>query len=237
MGFGGIRAARYLAEKGSICCWFDRNNHMFQPLLYQVATAGLEQESIAYPVRAMAREWKGTRFQLAEVTGIDFQTRTVLYDHRERHQLLRHRIGGEVFLRPQELVGGERLRNHILTSMQFTSRIPRDGLALMGWRDLKGAEFAGALIELVRLVLAKDYPELSVQAARVVMVEASDQLLAACRARERGESLPSFRYRDKGVMATYWPKCSCGVFWRQSPRFCSLGCLAPAAPLLPDRLP
>lgn len=78
MGFGGIRAARVLSGSGYEVILVDRNNyHLFQPLLYQVATAGLEQESIAHSVRAMARKWPGTRFHLAEVTGIDLAARTI----------------------------------------------------------------------------------------------------------------------------------------------------------------
>jgi len=82
MGFGGIRAARVLAGRGDDVVLVDRNNyHLFQPLLYQVATAGLEQESIAHSVRAMARKWPGTRFYLSEVTGVDFDAREVRTDN------------------------------------------------------------------------------------------------------------------------------------------------------------
>src|ERR1035437_6715222 len=81
MGFGGIRTARVLAGKGLDVILVDRNNyHLFQPLLYQVATAGLEQESIAHSVRAMARSWPGTRFQLAEVNGVDLAAHEVRTD-------------------------------------------------------------------------------------------------------------------------------------------------------------
>ena len=72
MGFGGVRAAKELAGQGMEVVLVDRNNyHLFQPLLYQVATAGLEQESIAYPIRAMVRGLPRTRFMLAEVNGFD----------------------------------------------------------------------------------------------------------------------------------------------------------------------
>src|ERR1035437_1681771 len=82
MGFGGIRAARVLAGRGLDVVLVDRNNyHLFQPLLYQVATAGLEQESIAHSVRAMARNWSGTRFHLAEVTRIDFAKHEIKTDN------------------------------------------------------------------------------------------------------------------------------------------------------------
>ncbi|HEY6837317.1 MAG TPA: NAD(P)/FAD-dependent oxidoreductase [Geobacteraceae bacterium] len=198
MGFGGIRTARVLAGSGHAVVLVDRNNyHLFQPLLYQVATAGLEQESIAHSVRAMARHWPGTRFHLAEVTGVDFEARQLLtdggpisYDYLvigagsvtnyfgldsvERHSF-----------DLKELTDAETLRNHILTAFERAVNEPDPARqrALMTFIIVgggpTGVEFAGALIELVHFVLAKDYPELSTQAARVVLVEASDRLLAA----------------------------------------------------------
>ncbi|WP_084201498.1 NAD(P)/FAD-dependent oxidoreductase [Geobacter pickeringii] len=198
MGFGGIRTARELAGKGFDVTLVDRNNyHLFQPLLYQVATAGLEQESIAYPVRAMARGWAGTRFHLAEVTGIDFDARevrtnngTIPYDYLVVGAgSVTNYFGLESVERHafdlKELVDGERLRNHVLTAFEraVVEPDPAKRRALMTFVIVgggpTGVEFAGALIELVRFVLAKDYPELSVQTARVVLVEAFDRLLAA----------------------------------------------------------
>ena len=78
-GFGGLRAASALSGKGVDVLLIDRNNyHLFHPLLYQVATASLEQESIAYPIRAMTRRWKGVNFRLAEVCGVDFDQRKLI---------------------------------------------------------------------------------------------------------------------------------------------------------------
>ena len=72
MGFGGVHAAQELAGSNLEVVLVDRNNyHLFQPLLYQVATAGLEQESIAYPVRALVRGWYNLAFRMGEVTGLD----------------------------------------------------------------------------------------------------------------------------------------------------------------------
>jgi len=197
MGFGGVRAARELAGKNLEVILVDRNNyHLFQPLLYQVATAGLEQESIAYPVRAMSRHW-GTRFHLAEVTAFDFTERQILtstgpvsYDYLiigggsvtnffGQESVERHAFD------LKKLQDAERLRNHILTAFEraVVEPDPAKRRALMTFVIVgggpTGVEFAGALIELVRYVLAKDYPELSVQAARVVLIEAVDSLLTA----------------------------------------------------------
>lgn len=199
MGFGGIHAARVLAGKGHDVVLVDRNNyHLFQPLLYQVATAGLEQESIAHSVRAMARHWQpGTRFQLAEVTSIDFtgrevhtDARTIPYDYLVIGAgSVTNFFGLEGVQRYsfdlKELKDAEVLRNHILTAFEraVLEPDPARQRALMTFVIVgggpTGVEFAGALVELVHFVLAKDYPELRTHAARVVLVESNDKLLAA----------------------------------------------------------
>ena len=167
------------------------------PLLYQVATAGLEQESIAHSIRAMARSWAGTRFQLAEVTGIDFASHHLLTDTGHIHYDYLVIGAGSVTnyfglasvernsFDLKELSDAETLRNHILTAFEraVLEQEPTRQRALMTFVIVgggpTGVEFAGALIELVHFVLAKDYPELSTQAARVVLVEATDRLLAS----------------------------------------------------------
>src|SRR2546430_1051482 len=71
-GFGGLRAARALRKAPVDVVLVDRRNyHLFQPLLYQVATAGLEPEQIARPVRAILRRQSNTEFRMTEVTGLD----------------------------------------------------------------------------------------------------------------------------------------------------------------------
>ena len=71
-GFGGLRAARALSDKDVKVTLIDRNNyHLFQPLLYQVATAGLAANEIAYPLRGILRNQKNLTFQMAEVNNID----------------------------------------------------------------------------------------------------------------------------------------------------------------------
>ncbi len=198
VGFGGLRAARILAGKGLEVLLIDRQNyHLFQPLLYQVATASLEQESIAYPIRALTRRWKGVSFRLVEVCGADLVNRKLLiaggaidYDYLilaagsvtnffglvsiERHaydlKTLDHAVD---------------LRNQILGSFEKAAREsdPAHRRALLTFVIVGGGptgiEFAGALQELIRYVLAKDYPELHVAETRIILIEATDHLLAA----------------------------------------------------------
>ncbi len=212
MGFGGIRAARVLAGNGLDVILVDRNNyHLFQPLLYQVATAGLELESIAHSVRAMARSWSGTRFQLTEATGVDFAAHKIRTDTGDiPYDFLvigagsvTNYFGLESVERfsfdLKELSDAETLRNHILTAFEraVIDPDPARKRALMTFVIVgggpTGVEFAGALIELVHFVLAKDYPELSTNAARVVLVEATDKLLASMPEKQRTYTLKKLR--------------------------------------------
>ncbi|MDD2272476.1 MAG: NAD(P)/FAD-dependent oxidoreductase [Desulfuromonadaceae bacterium] len=219
MGFGGIRAARVLAGRGLDVVLVDRNNyHLFQPLLYQVATAGLEQESIAHSVRAMARSWSGTRFHLAEVAGVNFISHEIQTDNGLLPYdylvigagSVTNFFGLESVKRHafdlKELADAEILRNHILTAFEraVIEPDPARKRALMTFVIVgggpTGVEFAGALIELVHFVLAKDYPDLNTGAARVVLVEATDKLLASMPEKLRTYTLKKLRSMSVEVL-------------------------------------
>jgi NADH:ubiquinone reductase (H+-translocating) len=196
MGFGGVRAARALAGKGLDVLIIDRRNyHLFQPLLYQVATSSLEEESIAYPVRALIRGWKGVRFRLAEVTGVDFEKRLVrMSDGEVGYDYLIVAAGGatnffglqSVEQRAFQLKGlghAVRLRNHILSVFEQADREddPDRRRALMTFVIVgggpTGVEFAGALEELIHHELSRDYPGLDMGERRILLLEAKDVLL------------------------------------------------------------
>ncbi|MBP1728207.1 MAG: FAD-dependent pyridine nucleotide-disulfide oxidoreductase family protein [Deltaproteobacteria bacterium] len=216
MGFGGVRAARELAGQGLEIVLVDRNNyHLFQPLLYQVATAGLEQESIAYPVRAMARSWPGSRFILAEVSGADLDARQlqtsagdIPYDYLiVGGGSVTNYFGNEAVARHafdlKKLADAEQLRNHILWSCEkaVAESNPERRRALMTFVIVgggpTGVEFAGALIELVHYVLSKDYPELPAREARIMLIEAADRLLLAMP--EKLSAYSARKLREMGV--------------------------------------
>lgn len=196
-GFGGLRAARALRRASVEVILVDRNNyHLFQPLLYQVATAGLEPEQIAKPVRAILRGQRNLDFRLVEVTGIEFGARRVLtsdqpiaYDYLILAVGARTNFFGltdvERFgLDLKDIPGAVRVRNHVLECFEraMLEPDPERRRALLTFVVVgggpTGVEMAGALSELVRLVLVKDYPRLNLKDVRILLLEAGDRLLA-----------------------------------------------------------
>jgi NADH dehydrogenase len=203
-GFGGLRAARALRKAPVDVILLDRHNyHLFQPLLYQVATAGLEPEQIAKPVRAILRRQRNFEFRMVEVTGLDAQARQIItaegpvsYDH------LILAVGGETNYFglesiPQHGFGLKdvpdaiRIRNHVLRQFEHAMLEPNPErrraqltFVVVGGGPT-GVEMAGALSELIRLVLVKDYPRLNIKDVRVLLLEATDRLLASMPGRLR----------------------------------------------------
>lgn len=197
-GFGGLKAARGLARAPVHVTLIDRNNyHLFQPLLYQVATAGVAPSEIAYPVRAVFRGQKNLEFQMAEVHRIDLAGRRLLTEHGELgYDYLILAAGGQTHFFGmdsvaqnafdlKELGDAVAVRNHVLTqfelaALEMDAEIRRAMLTfVVAGGGPTGVEMAGALSELIRLVLAKDFPRLRMQDARVLLLEASEKLLPA----------------------------------------------------------
>lgn len=204
MGFGGMHAARELAGSRCEVVLLDRNNyHLFQPLLYQVATAGLEQESIAYPLRALIRDWYNLQFQMREVTGLDLTGKQVLTDKGPVAYDYLILAGGSVTnffgnagvarhaFDLKRLADAERLRNAILNTFELAvqEEDPRRRGELLTFVVVgggpTGVEFAGALAELIHYVFRKDYPTLNLSECRVVLLEAAPTLLGAMPERLR----------------------------------------------------
>jgi NADH dehydrogenase len=204
-GFAGVFAARELAGTACEVLVVDRNNaHTFLPLLYQVATAAVESEHIAAPVRGILRNL-GRRaanldFCLAEVTGVDFDARLVLatgpdgaalrlpYDYL----LLAPGSVTNTFGVPgadahafslKSLEEAVRLRNHILRSFEAAAwtgdaaaRLARLCFIVVGGGPT-GVELAGAMAELMAGALTRDFPRLGLSCPCVTLVEAGDGLL------------------------------------------------------------
>jgi len=203
-GFGGLRAARALRGAPVNVVLLDRNNyHLFQPLLYQVATAGLEPEQIAKPVRAILRGQKNLDFRMMEVRGVDFAQRRLETNAGPlSYDFLVLAPGGETNFFGLEAI--ERhgfglkdipdaiaIRNRVLTCFEHAmlETDPERRRALLTFIVVgggpTGVEMAGALSELIRLVLVKDYPRLNIKDVRILLLEATDRLLAAMPERLR----------------------------------------------------
>jgi len=197
-GFGGIRVALGLAKSGVRITLVDRYNyHLFQPLLYQVATAGLSVDDIAYPIRAVFRDQKNVNFRLAEVTGVDFDNKSVVMNTGTiSYDYLVVAAGGMTNYFGMESVQKNSfgmktldesviIRNQILSMFELAAH-EKDAdkrralltFVIVGGGPT-GVESAGALAELIYHVLTQEYHKLNFKEARIVLVEASDKLLAA----------------------------------------------------------
>jgi len=203
-GFGGLNAARALRRAPVNVVLLDRNNyHLFQPLLYQVATAGLEPEEIARPVRAILRRQKNFDFRLVDVTGVDFAQRQVAtsagslaYDFLILSQGSETNFFGLDSMRQhglglKDIPDAIRIRNRVLASFEHAmlEPDPERRRAMLTFIVVgggpTGVEMAGALSELIRLVLVKDYPRLNIKDVRILLLEGTDKILAAMPERLR----------------------------------------------------
>jgi NADH:ubiquinone reductase (H+-translocating) len=196
-GFGGINAVQALRDAPVEILMVNRRNyHLFQPLLYQVATAGLSPEEITYPVRAVFRRQKNFSFRLAEVESVDLEQRLlsttsgpIPYDY------LILAVGSETNFfgissleknayELKDIGDAEGIRNHVLKMFE-RSTYTDDEVECAALRTFvvvgggpTGVESAGSLSELIRLVLTKDYPGLEAESVRVILIEMLDHILA-----------------------------------------------------------
>ncbi|HWN68253.1 MAG TPA: NAD(P)/FAD-dependent oxidoreductase [Haliangium sp.] len=199
-GFGGLYAARTLANQDVDVLLIDRENfHTFTPLLYQVATSALDPSEIAYPVRTIFHKNRNIRFLWGEVSSIDRERKHVLVDARgtfreEPYDYLILAAGSvtnffgnqeaaEVSFELKALPDAVVLRNHILKLFERAAwaedAATRDRLTTMVvvGGGATGLETAGALYELYNDVLAREFPDERLK-TRVILIEASDRLLA-----------------------------------------------------------
>ena len=208
-GFAGLKAARTLANTEVDVLLIDKNNyHTFTPLLYQVATCGLHPSDVAYPVRSIFTGTKNVHFLLGEVTNINTSEQFVIVDadtgeeRQERYDYLFIAAGSETnwFGNEQikrnsfglrDLSDAVALRHHILKLFEKAAwtedQTERDALLtfIVVGGGPTGLETAGALYELYNHVLTKEYSNGIQFKARVILLEAMDDLLSPYPAKLR----------------------------------------------------
>jgi NADH dehydrogenase len=196
-GFGGLAAAKALARAPVAVTLIDKeNHHVFQPLLYQVATAALSPAEVAWPIRRILRHQQNVRVLMAEVTGVDVDRREVLLgDRREAYDFLviasgaRHAYFGHDEWAPhapglKEIVDATAIRRRILTAFEMAEAADDAALqeklrtfVVVGGGPT-GVETAGAMAELALKSLAADFRQIDTRRARVVLAEAGPSVLS-----------------------------------------------------------
>jgi NADH dehydrogenase len=199
-GFGGLTCARALRHAAAEVILVDqRNFHLFQPLLYQVATAALSPADIATPIRRIVRNQRNAKVVLGHIEGIDRQARTVRlreagrlipYDilvvaTGARHAYFGHEDWEKFAPGLKQVEDALDIRNHVLDAFERAELTEDAGerrrilsFAIIGGGPT-GVEMAGAIAELAKIELAQGSRVLQGVAPRVVLVEAGPQILPA----------------------------------------------------------
>jgi NADH dehydrogenase FAD-containing subunit len=200
-GFGGLAAARGLARSGATITIVDRqNHHLFQPLLYQVATAGLSPADIAAPIRSIIRDRAQTRVLLDQVTGVDADRRHIQlagggdlgYDvlviaTGARHSYFGRDDWAQHAPGIKTLDDATRVRRIVLLAMERAETTRQESLSdrsefltfIVIGGGPTGVEMAGAIAELTRHAAAMDFRFITRDCLRIILIEAGQRLLAA----------------------------------------------------------
>ncbi|MEM9349005.1 MAG: NAD(P)/FAD-dependent oxidoreductase [Pseudomonadota bacterium] len=196
-GFGGLTAARQFRGADVDVTLIDkRNYHLFQPLLYQVATADLSPSDVAWPIRGIFTDQRNVRVALTEVEGIDLENRRVIgdtasfdYDHLIIATGAQHSYFGNEQWEPhapglKRIVDATEIRKRVLVAFEKAevATDPEEQARLLTFVIVgagpTGVEMAGAISELARQSLAKDFRHIDPTQTRVVLVEGGPRVLA-----------------------------------------------------------
>lgn len=197
-GFGGLAAAKILADTELDLTLIDRRNyHLFQPLLYQVATAGLSPAEIAVPIRAELGQAKNTKIVLGNVTHIDLARQELKVDHQTisydylilacgaKHSYFGHPEWEENAPGLKTLEQATEIRRRILSAFELaeveTDKEKQRALltfVIVGGGPT-GVELAGAISEISRRTLQKDFRAIDPTSTRVILIEAGPRVLAS----------------------------------------------------------
>ena len=196
-GFGGIEAAKALRRAPVRITLIDRqNHHCFQPLLYQVATAALSPADIAWPIRHILRGQMNVTVLMAEVTGVDTASRRVLlrdaepvgYDYLviapgAMHSYFGHDEWAEFAPGLKRIVDATRIRRHILLGFERAEVAAAEDerrrlltFVVIGG-GATGVEMAGAIAEIARLTLVRDFRRIDPRTAKIILLEAGPRIL------------------------------------------------------------
>ena len=195
-GFGGLFAAKKLARVSADVTVIDRHNyHLFQPLLYQVATAGLPPSDIAWPIRSILSRQKNTSVLLDEVTNINVGRREVIlrsesifFDYLivatgSTHSYFGHEDWKTIAPGLKSIDDATRIRRRILTAFEQAEMTDNESerkrllrFVIVGGGPT-GVELAGTIAELANHTLAADFRRIDPRSATITLVEAGPRLL------------------------------------------------------------
>ena len=195
-GFGGLSAAKALAKAPFDITLIDRtNHHLFQPLLYQVATAALSPADIAAPIRHVLNDQRNLKVMLGEVSGVDLARKEVIADGRRvpydylvistgaRHAYFGHDDWAAVAPGLKTLEDATAVRRRILLAFERAEaeENAEERARLMTFVVIgggpTGVEMAGAIAELAKRALASDFRSIDPRSARIILIEAAPRVL------------------------------------------------------------
>ncbi len=195
-GFGGLYAAKALRKAPARVTVVDRRNfHLFQPLLYQVATAALNPSDIAYPIRSVVAHQENTNVILGEATAIDVERKIVklidseiVYDYLivatgATHSYFNHPEWSRTAPGLKTIEDALEIRRRVLMAFEAAER-ENDPDRQRAWLTFvivgggpTGVELAGALSEIARQTMIRDFRRINPSSARVILVEGNDRVL------------------------------------------------------------
>ncbi len=196
-GFGGLEAAKKLGNEPVRVTVIDRtNHHLFQPLLYQVATAALSPADIAAPIRAILSDFSNTDVILAEVKSVnvaaktlDIGDREIAYDYLilatgSRHSYFGHDEWEKLAPGLKSLEDAVEIRRRLLLAFEYAEKITDEAAKAAAMTFViigggpTGVEMAGAIAEISRYTLEKDFRHIDPASARVILVEGDQRVLS-----------------------------------------------------------
>jgi NADH dehydrogenase len=206
-GFGGLQATKALRKLPVAVTVIDSNNsHLFQPMLYQVATAGLSPADIASPIRYILRKQRNAEILMAEVTGIDTQKQLVLMHDQSVHYdylIVATGAANNYFHHPdwrryapglKSMEDAVEIRRNVLSAFEMAERETDEEkrrslltFVLVGGGPT-GVELAGALAELANRTLAGNFRRISPTSARIILVEGKPRIMPSFPASLTGKA-------------------------------------------------